>query len=96
MPAILCYHEGKYNFYTTVCDDFYYEKGVPLDEILQYVKEERGNDGVARIKASLDRVHATGTSSRICSSLKDVIALNRAGENNTTLSFEECIAKFFS
>jgi hypothetical protein len=44
MTNIICHHNGKYNFYTTVSDGFCYESALTLDQVREVVKEQNGLD----------------------------------------------------
>lgn len=103
MSDILCHHEGRYNFYSTVSDAFCYECSIPLNQVRRVVEERFGQEGLAGLPARLAglparlaRAHERGHSSLEGGSLEDFLICNRAGPDETELSPEECISQFLS
>ncbi len=68
--------------------------GMSLEEFKAYYKEEYGRSSMDELEKQLERVEEIGTSSRIHDSVDDLIAFNRAGDNESQISKEELIQKF--
>ena len=50
MPRYYVQHEGKWNLFSTIVDDFLFERFVPFEELKRFVIEE----GVSRKTEELD------------------------------------------
>jgi hypothetical protein len=96
MAKIICHHNGKYNFYTTIADGFCYESALTLEQVREVVKEQSGQIGLDQLPSRLDRAHKNGHSSIFGGTLEDFLHCNRAGENEEHLSFGECVRQFLS
>ena len=89
MGQFICYANGKYNIYGTIADGFYYDGGLTLDELRTVAPEQD-------FEERCERARQKGTSSMIHDSLEEVTDCNRAGENERTLTYEECLERFFT
>jgi hypothetical protein len=98
MMSVICHHKGKYNVYSTVSDGFYFESGLTLEQLQQWVKDEYGLKGLASLPARLKRAHEKGHSSIIDGGedLNGFLSCNRAGVGEKHLSTAECIKQFLS
>ena len=97
MANIICHHNGKYNFYTTIADGFCYVSALTLEQVYEVVKEQSGQSGIDLLPRRLDRAHKNGHSSMLGEeSLEEFLYCNRAGENEEHLTVDECIRRFLS
>lgn len=64
------------------------------DDVRAWIKEEYGNSGLAELPSRLERLRANGTSSFIGESAESSVSCNRAGKNETELTFEQLVAYF--
>ena len=96
MGQVICHNDGRYNIYSTIADGFYFESSLSLDELKEYIKDNRGSTGLKELDGRLYRAHSTGHSSLEGGSLDDYLCCNRAGENEKRLTTEQCIAQFLS
>lgn len=96
MASIICHHKGRYNIYSTVSDRFKFDSSMNLQELKEYIKEELGRKGLEKLPRRLKKVHKRGHSGFPPDSLTDTLCCNRAGENETTLTTQECIERFLS
>jgi hypothetical protein len=96
MANILCYHKGKYNFYTTIADGFCYERGLTLQQVCDVVKDRYGQDGLDELPERIRRAHKNGHSAHGGGTLADLLSRNRAGDNEERLPFDECLRRFLS
>ncbi|MFA5135294.1 MAG: hypothetical protein WC505_05950 [Patescibacteria group bacterium] len=69
--------------------------GMLLEEFQQYYRDEYGANGQYDLPGRLARVDATGTSSRV-GTLAELLASNRAGPDEASLTQEEIIQKFIA
>jgi hypothetical protein len=98
MGKIICkFEDGDKTYYlewSTIADGpatF----GMSLEEFTDYYKEEYGRRGLEfEFPERMARVEKIGTSSRICSSVDEVISGNRAGKGETMLTKEQIIEAF--
>lgn len=65
----------------------------PLDVFKRWYKQEYGNSSMAELEIRLQRVEVTGTSA-FGQTLEDTISGNRAGDDDSTLTAEEILAKY--
>ena len=64
--------------------------GMTLEELKQYIVYEYGQEGLKELPARLERIEANdGTSSYVKTSVSGLIAVNRAGKNETRLTYEQ-------
>lgn len=76
--------------------------GLPLEEFTAYYQERYGSgdmepflyDGLSEFGRRLDRVNAQGTSCMLGQSFEELTRFNRAGDNETQLSYEEIVDKY--
>ncbi len=95
MPQYICKFpcdgEDYYLIWSSVVDAPITE-GMTYDELLEYYKFEYGQSGMKRLQERLARVEETGCSDAISREpLKKWVAFNRAGPNESQLTFEEII-----
>ena len=96
MQMTLCYHNGKYNFYTPVMDAFCYIDSLSIEQVRMVTEKEYGKDGLERLPERLERAHKNGHSAHEGGNLEEFLSCNRAGDNEKHLSFEECIRQYLS
>ena len=68
--------------------------GMNKEELRNYIKEEYGNRGLRELPQRLERVEEKGASWQSGANLEDTIRLNRAGENEETITKEGIYNKF--
>lgn len=64
------------------------------DDVRAWIKEEYGVFGLRELPACLERLRAKGTSSLIYESAEDAVSGNRAGKDETELTFEQLVAYY--
>lgn len=96
MAEILCHNNGRYNFYLTISDGFRFESSLSRDQLDEFTKEFYGIKGLQDLNGRLERAHENGTSSYLVTTLEMLLVGNRAGENESELSVQECIDRFLS
>lgn len=94
MPRIIIKLENKYLEWSTVVDAPV-TYGMSLKEFKEYYKEEYGSNGMEDLPRRLQRVNKTGSSS-MTESLGNLIAVNRAGENERRLTKKGIIKKYIT
>ena len=65
-----------------------------IDQLTQQIKIREGEEGLRKLPARLKRVEEKGTSAFNYSSVEELIACNRAGENENHLSMDELIKEY--
>ena len=88
MPSFIVKLESYYMEWSTVVDaptTF----GMKLDEFEQYYEHENGRRGMEDLPNRLERVERHGTSSIGPMSASDLLELNRAGPDESELSYDE-------
>jgi len=96
MPRHIIHKDGRYNIFSTIVDDCYFEPSLSLKELEEYFKEEYGNRGLEGLPSRLERAHKTGTSSQIDKSLEDTVSCNNSGVDGNPLTFDEFVLKYLS
>lgn len=96
MGQLILHKDGAYNLYTTVADGACYESALTLEQLEQVIRFDLGEQGMRELPARLERAHKTGCSSMHGETLEDCICCNRAGENESELSFDEFVAKYLT
>jgi hypothetical protein len=66
-------------------------RGMSVDELRAYVKEQYGNEGLRELPARLRRCEIDGTSSLRRESAEEVILCNRAGQGETRLTMAQIV-----
>lgn len=94
MPAYIIQHNNIFNVYTTVADGCYFVSGLTLDELKTWYKEEYGQQGMIGLDERIERALKKGTSSMMDKDLKECVSCNRAGPNESKMSYEDFINKF--
>jgi hypothetical protein len=49
MAQFIIHHEGVFNIYGTIADGAYFDKGLSLEELNEYIKSEFGNQGLKEL-----------------------------------------------
>lgn len=96
MSEIICHHKGRYNIYNTVSDGFRFVSSISLEQLECLIEEEKGKKGLTQLPIRLERAHQNGHSAPSNETLEDFISANRAGDNEESLTTEECIIRFLS
>jgi hypothetical protein len=97
MANLILHKDGAYNIYTTIADGPCYESALTLDQLTEVIRMDLGEQGLRDLPARLDRAHRTGCSSMADpDTLEECISCNRAGPNETRLSFDEFVAKYLT
>ena len=96
MAKLILHHNGAYQLYTTIADSSCYESALTLDQLTDVIRLERGEEGLQELPDRLKRAHATGCSSRVFTSIQSCIATNRAGPNESHMSYDEFISKYLT
>lgn len=65
--------------------------GMSEAELLDHIRFKYGNDGISRLPERLARVRRNGCSCLPEMNLEDLLAYNRAGKGETTLTTDEII-----
>lgn len=96
MTQIICQHKDRYNIYCTVSDGFRFVSSIDLDQLKAVIELEQGIDGLFKLTGRILRSAKNGHSSTSGESLDDFLCCNRAGEDESKLSTDECIDRFLS
>lgn len=65
--------------------------GMPLEEFREYYRDEYGRSGNEDLESRLKRVEEFGTSHRGYDSAEKHVNINRAGKNETSLTYQQVI-----
>jgi hypothetical protein len=87
MGRIIVKIKDKYLEWSTICDAPT-TKGMTLEQLHNYIKDQYGRIGLEELPARLERVEATGTSA-YGEDLAGTISFNRAGPNEEQLTEDE-------
>lgn len=68
--------------------------GMTLDELKAYIKEERGNDGLKELPRHLENIDRQGTAMQTNYTLAELVANNRAGENEKRISLDAIYKRY--
>jgi hypothetical protein len=96
MPQLIIHKDGAYNIFSTVVDACHYEPALTLGELTEVIRFEQGQNGIDQLPARLERAHRTGCSSLGGETLEECICCNRAGPNESRLSFDDFVARFLT
>ena len=98
MAEIICHHNGRYNIYHTGSDRFKFSESLDLEQLWDEIRESQGSIGLKNLPGRLDRANKTGVSvmSEYPETLDSFLICNRAGDNEATLTTQECIDKYLS
>lgn len=69
-------------------------KGMNVDELKEYIREEQGDAGVNELPYRLERVDQKGTSDFSDNSMEDTIRYNRASQYNNQLTANEIYEQY--
>lgn len=99
MPKPILYHAETdlYIEYSTIVDAPT-TIAVPRDEMREHLIERdgHGGNGGLAIDERLDRAKRKGSSSHLDESLRDAIICNRAGRDETEMTFDQFVRFFFT
>lgn len=96
MGQLILHKDGAYQIYTTVADGACFERALTLDELTEYIRQELGEAGLRELPQRLERAHKTGCSSMHGMTLAECLVANRAGENESELSFDEFVTRYLT
>lgn len=96
MGQLILHKDGAYQIYTTVADGPCFESALTLEELTRYIREEFGAEGLRELPQRLERAHKTGCSHMLGMTLAECISANRAGENESELSFDEFVTRYLT
>lgn len=67
--------------------------GMTRDELVEYIREEYGQEGLRELPSRLERLDAVGTSllSPPGKNARDAVLVNRAGPKERPLAFEQLV-----
>lgn len=90
MPKFIVHHDGRFFEWSEVIDAPT-TRAMTRAEFEAYYRDRHGWEGAERLPERLDRAAANGTSAHTPTSAEDLVSINRAGPNETELSFDEVI-----
>jgi hypothetical protein len=96
MSRFIIHRAGAYNLFCTGSDSAVYERALTLQELTEKIRSEYGQRGLQELPERLERAHATGCSGLDGISLADCIEGNRAGPQESELTFDEFVAKYLT
>lgn len=96
MPAYIIHHNNTFNVYSTITDSCYFESGMTIDELKEWYELEYGKRSMIDFDLRIERCIKNGTSSFLHSSLKECVSANRAGPNETRISYQKFIDKYLT
>lgn len=91
MSEVIIYHEGAYNIYSSISDGPFFESGLTLDQLKQFIKDEYGTQGLRDLDTRLEKAHKNGSSGLRGSTLRETISSNAEG-----LFTEQFIQKYLT
>jgi hypothetical protein len=86
---IILHHKGRYNIWSSIVDDCIFEESLLRQQLLDYIKEEYGNQGLRDRREAIIRAEKRGTSSMLGAKIKDFA-------DNLSLSEHAFIKKYLS
>lgn len=69
-------------------------KGMSLVEFREHIQQEYGRRGVEALDERLDRVEVSGTSLMTPESARDAVLYNRAGPDETELTYDQIVDRY--
>jgi hypothetical protein len=96
MPNYIICRGDAYNIYSTIVDAPLFKEAATLEMLTNWYALEYGQHGLRDLPERLERAHAKGTSCINDRDLEDCITLNRAGENESELTFDELVARYLT
>lgn len=97
MARGIIHYNGVYNVWSTVVDSPLFVSGFTRRMIEQWAQEEYGNQGLKDLPARLELAHKQGTDDTGPGlTLDDLIEVNRAGPNESHMSKDDFLKKFFT
>lgn len=91
MPTFICHHDGLFFEWSTVVDAPV-SAAMSRDEFEQNYLHRFGYEGMRTLPERLARAVANGTSARHSTSLEDMVAGNRAGDDDVEVPLAEIVA----
>lgn len=88
MPTFICKAEGRYFNWSTIVDAPVSEP-MTLDEFKVDYAAQFGSEGMRTLPERLERVEATGCSSRDGGTFESLVSCNRFGPNESELTLEQ-------
>lgn len=97
MSHIICFHNGKYNVFSTATDGFLYEPGITLTELKNDTLEDQGTQGLRSLEHCLEIIHTTGTNSKSECKIEDLLKIANSRDSIESISFsiESLYEKYF-
>lgn len=92
MGRIICYYDGLFFEWSTVVDAPV-TKGMKREEFEEYYLDSYGKSSYIDMTQRLSRAENNGTSSMIGHTLEELIECNRAGPQETRLTFDQIISQ---
>lgn len=96
MGQLILHHNGAYQLFTTIADGPCFVSALTIDQLTDYIREQYGASGIEALPERLARAHATGCSHSRGWTLRQCIATNRAGPNESKMSYDEFISKYLT
>lgn len=91
MAAYIVHKDGVYNIYTTVSEGFYFESGLTINELFDYIRASQGQIGVDQLPERIERSIIQGSSSKMGYTFEDLAACNAE-----RLSVDDCVEKYMT
>jgi hypothetical protein len=93
----IIHHNGVYNIWSTVMDSPLFVSGLTHQMVVDYIREKHGEEGLRMLPERFEQAHKSGCDDmRLGHTLEDLIACNRAGPNQSNMSKDEFLKKFFT
>jgi hypothetical protein len=96
VARFIIHHKGAYNIWTTVADGACFESALTEEQLRQYIEMELGKQGLMELPERIARAKEKGCSSIDNTTLEELLLCNRAGKNESTLSYREFVEKFLT
>jgi len=93
MPCHIIKLRDKYLEWSTIVDAPL-TPGLTLEQLKEHIRDKYGSESLDRLPSRLERVEKYGTSMLEGISVGDLIAGNRAGENETRLTEDEIYERY--
>ena len=91
MSRYICHHDGKFFEWCTIVDAPV-TSAMTRQEFEEYYRDEYGRRAMSDLPRRIERAIEKGTSEHGEAGLRDLIEGNRAGEDETELTFDDVIA----
>ncbi len=97
MPSYIVKLEGNggpwYMEWSTIVDAPV-TRGMSIDAFRAHYREEYGASGMRSLDARMARVEDSGSSSAVYESARDIVSFNRAGPDESEISYEEIVRRY--